>query len=89
MYYEKRKCIVCGEEFIPFRIDQKTCASKECKEEIKRQKRNEYRRRMYNNAVRTSRKKRERKQDTIVGEGYAERQIAKTLASVEKIRTEL
>lgn len=89
MFYEKRKCIVCGEEFIPYRIDQKSCASKECKAAMKRQSRNEYRRRMYNNAVGTSRKKRERKPDTIVGEGYAERQIAKTLASVEKIRTEL
>ena len=31
----------------------------------------------------------EEKGDTLVGLNYAERQIAKTLASVEKIRTEL
>lgn len=98
--YEPRVCIICGKTFIPGRKDQRTCASDECKKA--RQKLNylEYRAKNYDKVLENNRrsmkqrrekKKREteRKLDGIVAIGYADRQMAASLALAGKVRVEL
>lgn len=94
--YEPRPCEICGKMYKPGRIDQRSCGSKECQKAINRLYKTEWRQRNLNAAreknkahMRKKRNWREPKPDTIIGEGYAERQMAKTLAMVGHIKTEL
>lgn len=98
---EPRKCEICGKEYIPRRSDQRTCGSYKCKKGRQRLSYMEYRREHYaavlENNRRSMAKKREKlrraenppKKDTIVAIGYAERQMADSLAKAGKVRTEL
>jgi hypothetical protein len=96
--YEPRRCCICGKEYIPRRIDQKTCGSDECKATNAHRTRHKYVERNYAEVRERNRRymqnKRDEKRwtprpDTIVAEGYADRQRAKTLAMVGKIKVEL
>ena len=95
--YEPRPCEICGAMFKPGRIDQRTCGSPECKHERLRRTQSKWREKNYAHVIEANRramaKKRKAeeqpKQDTIIGTGYAERQIAATLAKAGKVRTEL
>lgn len=89
------KCRICGKAFYAKNKRQVIC-SEECKKVAQAEW---YRRYIEKNAGRIrerqqlmkERKKREAsmKPDTIVGKGYAERQMAKTLEMAGKINTEL
>lgn len=90
------KCEICGAEFAPRNSRQKTCGSLPCRKEYHRKYDKEYRRKyrerineVNKRYMREHRLIREPKPDTIVAIGYAERQMAKTLESVGKVRTEL
>lgn len=99
--YKPRLCIICGVEYIPRRSDQRTCGSDECLKERQKLNYREYRKTHYaalleSNRKSMAKKRKERemekhppKRDTIIGDGYAERQIAATLRLAGKVRTEL
>lgn len=82
-------------------MDQRTCASPECKKARQRINYHEYRKNNYasvleNNRRAMARRRRKReqeehppKQDTIVAIGYADRQREQTLQMVGKIKVEL
>lgn len=98
MTYEPKLCIVCGKEFIPRRCNQKSCGGPECKREVQRMARKAYIKKNYLKVRDDNRKYMQRmrgeigrtpKPDTIVAEGYAERQIARSLELAGKVRTEL
>ena len=90
---QTKKCEKCGKEFIPKNSRQKYC-SRECSGSPDNT--SPY----YHNASSLGyirdveayarrRRKEVEARDHIIGEGYAERQIADTLSKVEKIKTEL
>lgn len=99
--HEPRICIICGKEYIPRRSDQRTCASEECMRARQRLNYLEYRKKNYAAVLESNRrsmakKRKERemekqppKPDTIVAIGYAERQKAKTLEMVGRVKVEL
>lgn len=99
--YEPRCCIICGKEYVPRRMDQRTCADPECKRARQRLNYLEYRKKNYAAVLETNRRsmakrrqKREMeehppKHDTIVAIGYAERQREATLKMAGKVNTEL
>lgn len=98
--YGPKICIVCGKEYIPFRCDQRCCGTPECKKGLQRINQREYRARNYDRVLANNRRtmrarrdaekrKMQQKNDTIIGEGYAERQIEATLKMVGRVRTEL
>lgn len=95
-----RQCCICGKAFAPQKKNQVTCGADECQKERHRiylrsymeryraehraeinQKNKEYMRRV--------RSGEQSEEDTFAGLNYAERQMAKTLAMVGRIRTEL
>lgn len=95
-----KRCCICGKDFETNRNYQVTCGNDECKKEqhkiyLRRymeqyrldhkvqinQKNKEYMRRV--------RSGEQLKDDTLIGLNYAERQKAKTLAMVSRVRTEL
>ena len=87
------ECEVCGEIFMPVNRKQKMCPA--CREVIYFN-RGRNLPRTYTNPVNIApyeaglrERNVERFHDTIVAIGYAERQMAKTLESVGKIKTEL
>lgn len=94
--YEERYCSVCGMAFTPRRINQMTCAREECKAARTRQHQVEWHKMHREETLEAKRKYMynqrhgiEPVQDTIVAIGYAERQIAATLARAGKVKTEL
>ena len=88
-------CRICGKVFYANNKRQVIC-SEECKKVAQAEWRKRY---IEKNAgrikerqqLKRERKKREksRKPDTIVGEGYAERQMAKSLEMAGRVNTEL
>ena len=98
MTYEPRHCVICGKEFIPRRCNQKSCGDPECKREVQRMARKAYIKKNYLKIRDDNRKYMQRmrnseqwtpKPDTIVAEGYAERQMAASLKMAGKIKVEL
>jgi len=98
MTYEPRHCVICGKEFIPRQCNQKSCGGPECKREVQRMARKAYIKKNYLKVRDDNRKYMQRmrgevgctpKPDTIVAEGYAERQMAASLKLAGKVRTEL
>lgn len=98
MTYEPRQCVVCGKEYIPRRENQKSCGGPECKREVQRMARKAYIKKNYVKVHDDNRKYIQRmrnseqwapKPDTIVAEGYAERQMAASLKMAGKIKVEL
>ena len=99
--YEPRCCIICGKEYVPIRMDQRTCASPECKKARQRLNFIEYRKKNYaavleNNRRSMAKRRQKREQeehppkpDTIIAIGYAERQREATLKMAGKVNTEL
>ena len=95
--YEPRPCEICGAMFKPGRIDQRTCGSPECKHERLRRTQSKWREKNYAHVIEANRRAMAKKRkgeeppkpDTIVAIGYAERQMAATLAKAGKVRTEL
>lgn len=93
--YEPRVCKFCGRLYKPGRKDQFTCGSPECTRERKRRYATKYQTGEYKERKREYMRQRrspgvyEPKPDTIIGEGYAERQIAETLKIVGRVNTEL
>ena len=95
---EPKNCIICGNEFVPRTVRQIICSDPKCKKArhnyiTQRNHRKDYqeyleKKRQYNRETRHP-EQYKRKPDTIVAIGYAERQMAKTLESVGKIKTEL
>ena len=90
--YEPRKCEICGRMYKPGKKDQRTCGSKECQAERRRLYMLEWKRQNYGLAcernreqMRKRRSKEKPKEDTIIGLGYAERQIAETLKMVGRV----
>ena len=90
---EPRICEVCGKEYIPRTVRQRTCGSDKCMEEMHRIGRREYEaKHPHRNSERYRKLKTERRVkhiDSIIGEGYAERQIADSLRLAGKVRVEL
>ena len=98
---EPRKCEICGKEYIPRRSDQRCCGSYECKKGRQRLNYMEYRKENYaavleNNRRSMAKRREERKRaedppkkDTIIAIGYAERQMAASLAKAGKVKVEL
>lgn len=96
--YGPRICIICGKEYIPRRSDQRTCGCPECKRKRQRLNQYDYRKKNYAKVLENNKrlmkerreaKRRKPKVDTIVAVGYAERQIADSLAKAGKVNTEL
>lgn len=98
--YEPRSCVICGAEYLPKRSDQRCCLRPECREGLKLLGYKEYREKNYGKVLERNRtlmrKKREEERrkevearDTIIGEGYAERQIEQTLKMVGRVNTKL
>ena len=99
--YEPRRCEICGREYKPKRSDQRTCLAPNCMRERQRLNRIEYRKRHYGRVLENNRKAMEKKraeryqrenppkEDTIVAIGYAERQMADSLAKAGKVKVEL
>ena len=95
-------CCVCGREFEPKRKDQVTCADEDCRKAHYREVEMRWKKNHYDKVLEQNRnwmkKQRARKKaekearlarQNFVADGYAERQMAKTLAMVGKVRTEL
>lgn len=101
MKYEPRTCIICKREYIPRRIDQRSCGNPACVDEVIKIAQREYREKNYAKVLEQNRESMKRrkeeqiraenmsKKDTIVAIGYAERQIAESLKMAGKINTEL
>lgn len=94
--YAPRTCVICGREYLPVRKDQKTCGDPDCRNEQRKITQTAWRKRNLSSVrernleyMHRRRHKNKPKKDTIIGEGYAERQMAKTLAMVGHIKTEL
>lgn len=93
--YEPRVCEICGQMYKPGKKDQRTCASEECTRERKRlyavRKLHEgtYRARKRDYMRRKRAQEPQKKKDTIVAIGYADRQRKKTLEMVGKVKVEL
>lgn len=89
--YEPRICEICGATYKPGKINQKTCGCKECVEEQRRRHSRQWQREHYAKKREYIRKMREAtpKPDTIIAIGYAERQMAASLARAGKVKTEL
>ena len=99
---EERTCDICGKVFHPTNWNQRLCTDPKCKEEGKRMRMKKWRVEnpdkyfayQERKAIRDRKKKQEQtkrvpKPDTIVAIGYAERQMAASLAMAGKVRTEL
>lgn len=89
------QCRICGKTFFANNKRQIIC-SEECRAIAKREWSQRYHRRHQGEIAERRKLKLERKKlekskkpDTIVGKGYAERQIAKSLEMAGKVRTEL
>lgn len=88
---EPRECSLCGQMFLPRHGSKTICP--ECDDIIKRHKRPTYEYdspkdfTQYEYLLR--KRNIENHKDTIVAEGYADRQRARTLARVEPIKTTL
>ena len=95
-----KQCCICGKTFDTPRKNQVTCGADECKKEqhkiYLRRYMEQYRldhrteinqrNREYMRRVRSGE---QLKDNTLIGLNYAERQKAKTLAMVSRVRTEL
>lgn len=85
-----KRCVICGREFDAQGKDR-TCGIA-CRKILKRERARQYREkgREYNrNWMQEYRKKNklpEAKEDTLIGLNYAERQMAKTLEMVGKVK---
>lgn len=98
---EPRFCEICGKEYMPKRSDQRTCLSEYCMKERQKLNRIEYRKRNYGRVLEANRRAMEKKraerylrenppkEDTIVAIGYAERQMADSLAKAGKVKVTL
>ena len=92
---EQKKCEICGELYTPRNKRQKTCGSPACKRALYKQtqklyeithlKRNSERYKK----IRIEAARKAKRHDSIVAEGYAERQIADSLRLAGRINTEL
>lgn len=88
-----RECEICGAEFVPINNYRRMCP--ECRNAIHHNKGRKLPRSYKNptDVIKYENELRERNyenyRDHIVAEGYASRQIAKTLESVGRIKTEL
>ena len=93
---EPRYCRVCGKEFMPVHANSQLC-SEECRKKRRQAKRNEYRVNNYNRIRERNREWMRQKRGLepepepdppkpgLIAEGYAQRQIEKTLSMVPKI----
>lgn len=95
-HYEDRACSICGKSFTPRRINQITCGSEECVKANKRKHEDKWKMLNYQRSLdahrdynRRKRNENNAKPDTIVAKGYAERQVAASLALAGKVNTEL
>lgn len=90
---EPKACEICGVMFTPRDSRQRSCGSEECKYALRRQIQREYEKNHpKRNSERYKKLKVERRKkhiDSIIGEGYAERQIADSLRLAGRVRTEL
>lgn len=87
--FKPKICEVCLREFIPRGGRQRMCA--ECRKSVNNYK-SDKRRYAVNDAdarLRMNAAIRARHNESIIGEGYAERQMKKTLLMAGKVRTEL
>ena len=96
--YEEKWCIICGKPFIPNRCTQVTCAEPECKKARQRLRQLQWHKANHRKALKANREYMQRKReqeryvpkpDTIVAIGYAERQMADSLAKAGKVKVEL
>ncbi len=94
--YGPRECVVCGKVYIPRRKNQKCCGDPDCKMEVSRMAMRRYREENYawvkeqrRIGMRKKREAKVPKPDTIVAIGYAERQMADSLAKAGKVKVEL
>ena len=94
---EPRQCRVCGKMFMPTHSNNQLCSA-ECKRIRRKMTQDAWldRNRAKKNELNKLHMRKVRgpitdgsKTDAIIGEGYAERQIASTLAKVEPIKTTL
>ena len=91
--YDPRECEICGAVFVPTHGIQRTCP--ECREYARRGWHIGYRDVMPVESVKhreyviRQRFEEAERNCTIVGEGYAERQIADSLKLAGKVKTEL
>ena len=90
---EPKKCEICGVEFVPRNARQRTCAGEECKRLLHKKIQREYEqmhpKRNSDRYKKMQFEKRKKHIDTIIGEGYAERQIADSLRIAGKVRVDL
>lgn len=98
MKLEPKQCCICGATFIPRRANSRACNNPECRKAAQKERQRAWyklnyesvrkEKRDYMRRVRAESKlpgPHERKPDTIIAIGYAERQIAKTLEMVGKV----
>lgn len=90
MDYGPRFCAVCGRKFIPIRKNQMSCGNPECVKKYRNRNNYKYKLKYKCDGYRQKKRKKEEpatpKKDTIVAVGYAERQMAKTLEMVGKVK---
>ena len=86
--YEPKECEICGCMYKPGRKGQRTCGAPECVHEMRRLNAIRWSKE-HRAAKKEARLKREVKPDTIVAIGYAERQMADSLAKAGKVKVEL
>lgn len=83
------KCDICGKEFKPTYTYCYVC--NECRKDFNKNQamKDRYSERKRELVIRANAEERAKKNDRIVGEGYAERQIAESLRLAGKVKTEL
>lgn len=83
------KCDICGKEFEPTYTYCYVC--NECRKDFTKNQamKDRYSERQRELVIRANAEERAKKNDRIVGEGYAERQIAESLRLAGKVKTEL
>ena len=92
---EWKNCEICGEPFLSRDSRQRTCGSPECRHTLHRQTQKAYeeshprRNSERYKKMRIETERKAKKHDSIIGEGYAERQIADSLRLAGRINTEL
>lgn len=83
------KCDICGKEFEPTYTYCYVCD--DCRKDFKKNQaiQDGYSERHREAIIRANAEERAKKNDRIIGEGYAERQIAESLRLAGKVKTEL
>ena len=77
--------MICGNMFVPYRVSQQVCSNPECRRLAHMERQRRYEETHPNRDRERRERRRTKNNDHIIGEGYAERQIANTLKMVGRV----